>query len=168
MMNCGRGLVWLAVAVQALPCSGAPRVKTVDARWEELRSLVLDRHVKVSDDGGKVTAGVVEQVTDDHIHLRVRSVADAPATATQSLFRGTIQTIEFQRVQGKGRAFWSALLAVAGAALGLLLGAAETFGEDGGGTAVAVTGAIGVGGAAAGYAIGRHRDTHTVIVRIVP
>lgn len=168
MTRWGSNLVWLVVAVLAFPCSGAPRVQAVDARWEELRPLVLNRHVEIVDDGGNVTAGVVEQVADEHIRLRVRTVAGASATATESISRGRVQTIQFQRAQGKSRAIWSTLLALAGATLGLLIGAAETFGEGGGGTAVAATVAIAAGGAAAGYAIGRHRDTRTVIVRIVP
>ncbi len=167
MTRWGSHLVWLVVAVLAFPCSGAPRVPAMDVRWEELRPLILKRHVKIADDEGNVTAGVVEEVTDAHIQLRVRTVAGASATATENISRGRVQTIEFQRAQGKSRAIWSTVLALAGASSGLLIGAAETFGEDGGGAAVAATVAITLGGAAAGYVIGRHRDTRTVILRVV-
>lgn len=168
MTRWGSYPVWLVVAVLAFPCSGAPRVQAVDVRWEELRPLILNRHIKISDDEGNVTAGVVQQVTDAHIQLRVRTVAGASATAAENISRGRVQTIEFQRAQGKSRAIWSSVLALAGASLGLLIGAAETFGEDGGAAAVVATAAIAAGGAAAGYGIGRHRDTRTVILRIVP
>lgn len=167
-MRCGSGLVWLAVACQALPCGGAPRVQTVDARWEEIRPLILNLRVEVSGNDGTVAVGVVEQVAHDHILLRVSSAAGASAAATQSVLRGSVETIKFQRVQGRGRVLWSTLLGCAGATLGVLIGARETFGEDGGADAVAAAAAIAAGGAAAGYAIGQRRDTRTMIIRIVP
>jgi hypothetical protein len=161
-------LAWLAAAVLASPCSGAPRVQTVDARWEEIRPLILNRQVKITDVAGNVISGVAEQVEDARILVRPRTVAGGPAADTESISRGRVRTIEFQRAQGKGRAIWTALLALAGASVGLLIGAAETFGEDGGPAAVAATAAIAAGGAAAGYGIGQRRDTRTVILRIVP
>lgn len=161
-------LVWLFAAVLVLPCAGAPQEEIFDIHWEELRPLILNHRVRITDRAGSVSAGIVEGVTDSQIELRARPVAGGPQRTVEIVPRSVVQTIELRRMRGKSRAIWATTLGLAGAFLGVLIGTAETFGEDGGAVAVAATVAIATGGAAAGYGTERHRDKQTVLFRLVP
>lgn len=153
---------WLAATFLVAGVSSGqqgPRSVKETVDWADLGERLLGKRVHIGMADASLVSGKVVQV-DDH------EIAIESERKRKAVERGRVKFLQYDEYRGRARAGWSTGLAFGAVGLFALLGAREVWGEDGPRHPVPVAGAFAVGGAAAGYGIGRARDRTTVVLTI--
>lgn len=140
---------------------------------DQLRGLLAGRKVDAVLMDGTRVSGKVKEVRDGSVVMDVDK-SDGTAALTlgeQNIATDRFNTLTVTRIKGKKRGIFAAVFG----AVGLLAGAAlvgmeiDALGGEGSinGTGAAVWTATTVGGAAAGYALGRNMDKKKITVVIL-
>lgn len=149
------------------------RIDVKASETERLNTLLRNQKVKATLMDGTLVSGKVKEVRNGNVVVNVGSSSGATTfgRGDQEIAAERFSTIEITSFKGSKRGIFAAALGAAGLALGFLIGASESdsLGGEGAvnGTGAAVIAAAAVGGAAAGYAIGRNMDKKRLIITIV-
>ncbi len=149
------------------------RLEVKASETEQLRVLLKNQKVNAILTDGTRVKGKVKEVQTGTLVVNVES-SDGPSAlrrGNQSVATESFSTLEIGSYKGKKRGILATALGAAGMTLGLLIVASEidSLGGEGSinGAGAAVIAAATVGGAAAGYALGRNLDKKRLTIVIV-
>lgn len=145
------------------PTTPAPAKRTLreTVSWSEAQGRLDGKRVHVGLADASVISGKVVEITAEEIKI-------AQSSRSQKVIRrADIKFFQYDEFKGKSRARWATGLAVGAAAWYVfLVMRAKDSGDSLPPVFIPVMTALGAGGAAGGYAIGRQRDRQTVVLTI--